>query len=88
MGQFNDRVTKARMRLEAEEWAKGIKSIHLHRLSSMWYDNRPQDTEQGYVTDTQFNDGHIKRELQDGSVVILGKRLTGEELIWEYHRNT
>ena len=28
MGQFNDRVTKARMRLEAEEWAKGIKSIH------------------------------------------------------------
>ena len=88
MGQFDDRVTKARMRLEAEEWAQGVKSIHSHSISSMWNDNRPQDTEAGYVIDTQFNDGHIRRELQDGSVVILGKRLTGEDLVWEYHRNT
>ena len=88
MTQYEDVVERQKILLEAEEWAKGIKSIHLHRISSMWYDNRPQDTEAGYVTDTQFNDGHIKRELQDGSVVILGKRLTGEELVWEYHRNT
>ena len=47
MTQYNETVNNQRLLLEAEEWAKGIKSIHAHSTSSMWYDTRPQDTEEG-----------------------------------------
>ena len=47
MGEFNHRVERQRILLEAEEWAKGVNAIHAHSLSSMWYDTRPQDTEDG-----------------------------------------
>ena len=64
MGQYADRVDRQRRMLEAEEWAEGIKSIHTHSTNSMWYDTRPQDTENGQmVTDTHYNDGIIKRKI-------------------------
>ena len=47
MTQYNDRVQKQRDLLKAEEWAKQVKSIHAHSISSMFYDTRPQDTEDG-----------------------------------------
>ena len=37
MSQYDDRVEKQRLKLEAEEWAKGVKAVHAHSLNSMFY---------------------------------------------------
>ena len=88
MSQYDSRVEKQRLKIEAEEWAKGVKSLHAHSLDSMHYDNRPQDTEDGKnVMDIEFNDGSVKRTLQNGKVVILGKALRGKELLNQFIRN-
>ena len=53
----------------------------------MWYDDRPQDTEDGKsVVDRQFNSGLIERTLEDGSIVHFGEVLKGDELIDAYTR--
>jgi len=43
MTEFSETVEKQRILLEAEEWAKGVKDLHVHGLNSMWYDDRPQE---------------------------------------------
>lgn len=87
MGQFNDRVEKQRLLLEAEDWAKSISGIHAHSMSSMWYDNRPEDTADGKgVVDTSYNNGLIKRELEDGTKVYFGEKLKGDALVDAYVR--
>ena len=90
MSEYRERVEKQAIQLDAEEWAKGIKSIHAHSTSSMWYDTRPQDTEEGKsVVDTQYNSGVIKRDiLSTNEVFIFGKALTGQELVDEYRKHT
>ena len=88
MGQYNDKVERQRLLLEAEEWAQGVASLHAHSLSSMWYDTRPQDTEDGKsVIDKQFYSGLIERTCDDGSIVYFGKELKGDELIDAYTRH-
>ena len=89
MTEFSERVERQRILLEAEEWSKGVKDLHVHGLNSMWYDDRPEDTEDGkMVTDTQFNNGLIERK-QNGKVIhVWGTKLEGEELIREYERKT
>lgn len=88
MSQYSDRVEKQRLLLEAEEWSNGVKSIHAHSMDSLWYDTRPQDTEDGKsVLDIQYNSGLVKREFSDGDYVYLGSELTGTELVNEYIRN-
>ena len=57
MTQYDDRVQYQRDKLEAEDWAKVPRSIHVHSTDSMWYDDRPQDTDKGAVTDTEYNSG-------------------------------
>ena len=87
MGQYDDKVERQRLLLQAEEWAEGIKSLHAHSLSSMWYDNRPEDTADGKgVVDKQFNSGLIERTLDDGTIVYFGEKLKGDELISEFVR--
>jgi len=87
MGQYDDKVERQRLLLLAEGWAKGVKGVHAHSLSSMYYDTRPQDTEDGKgVVDTEYNSGLIKRECDDGSIVYFGKELKGDELIDAYTR--
>lgn len=89
MGQYNDKVERQRKLIAAEEWAEGVSGIHAHSLNSMWYDTRPQDTQDGKcVVDRSFNSGLIERTLDDGSVVYFGKELKGDELIDEWERNT
>lgn len=89
MGEHSDKVARQRVLLQAEEWAKGVSGIHAHSLSSMWYDTRPQDTEDGKsVCDRHFNSGLIERTLDDGSIVYFGKELKGDELIDAFQRNT
>ena len=50
MGQYQDKVERQRLLLEAEEWAKEVRSLHAHSMNSMWYDDRPQDTEDGKLS--------------------------------------
>ena len=89
MTEFNELVAEVKLRIEAEKWAKGVSGLHAHSLNSMWYDNRPQDTENGSVMDVHFNDGTIKRTIQStGETVIMGRQLTGEELLDAYKTNT
>ena len=89
MGQYTDKVEKQRLLLEAEEWAKGVAGIHAHSLSSMWYDTRPQDTQEGKsVIDRSFNNGLIERTLHDGSIVYFGTELKGDDLIDAYTKHT
>jgi len=89
MSQYNDKVEQQRLKIEAEEWAKGVRSMHAHSLSSMWYDNRPQDTADGKgVVDIEFNDGSVKRTLSNEQVVMMGTQLKGEDLIQSYTKNS
>ena len=88
MTQYDERVEMVRKRQAAEEWADGIKCLHSHQLKSMWYDDRPQDTDDGPVMDVQYNDGRIKRTIiNSGKVVMMGKQITGEDLVYEYSRH-
>ena len=85
MTQYNDRVERQRLLIEAEDWAKGVKCLHAHSLSSMWYDNRPQDTENDKsVLDIEYNSELIKRQTHDDYTVYFGKELKGDELIDAY----
>ena len=89
MTQYRQSVEEQRIRHEAEKWANTIESVHAHSLSSLWYDNRPQDTQDGKsVTDVTYNDGHVRRKLSSGEIVILGERLTGKDLIEAYQKKT
>ena len=86
MGQHRDKVEHQALRLDAEEWAKGVKQIHVHRLNSLWYETKESinDMDSGNVTDTIYNDGRIQRS-QNGIVIrTFGDVLTGDELVHEY----
>ena len=86
MTQFNDRVEKQRLQIEAEEWAKGVRSLHAHSLTSLWYDNGRED---GSVLDVQYNDGRVERKIDStGETIILGKQLIGNELVEQYVRES
>lgn len=87
MTQYNDKVERQRLLIAAEEWAKGVEGIHVHSLSSMWYDDRPEDTaDNQYVTDTTFNSGLIVREKNGKVIHTFGEKLDGDALIDDYQR--
>ena len=81
MTEYDLTVERQRLLLEAEAWADAPKALHTHRLSSMWYDDRPQDTEKHSVTDTEYMSGKIERTLHDGTKVVLVEGATGEKLV-------
>jgi hypothetical protein len=89
MTQYDDTVERQRTLLEAEKWSVGVKAIHAHSISSMWYDDRPQDTSEGKcVTDVEFNNGTIERTQQDGTKHTFGIALKGDDLVRAWSRNT
>ena len=94
MGQYDDRVERQRLLLAAEEWAEGCSGLHSHRLKSMWYDDKPEHTDNGqFVMDKHFKGGEIERTIYDADgtkigVHMFGERKTGDALIQEYTRNT
>ena len=81
MTQYKDEVELQKKILAAEEFANDIKGMQVHRISSMWYDNRPQDTEKHSVTDVEYMSGKIERTLHDGTKVVLVEGETGEKLV-------
>ena len=86
MTEYSKLIERKRKQLQAEEWAKGIQHIHVHRLTSMWYETRPEDMKMGNVIDTTYNDGTIERKLKNGGIVFMtDEKLTGDALIdaWE-----
>mgnify|MGYP003114163515 FL=1 len=87
MTEYSDMIEWKRKQLLAEEWAKGVQHIHVHSMKSMWYDNRPQDTDSGNVIDITYNDGTIERELKSGEIVyMVENKLTGKELVYEWEK--
>jgi len=87
MTQYTKDVEEHQQRMDAIEWAKGVQTIHGHSLSSMYYDTRPQDTEDGKsVTDIEYNNGTIKRYQNDKLIYTFGTELKGEELTQQYVR--
>ena len=90
MTEHNEAVARQRLLLEAEEWATGIKDLHVHSLSSMWYDDRPQDTMYGKesVTDIEYNCGIIERHKDGKHIHTFGKALKGDELLDSYIRQS
>lgn len=88
MTQYDDKVEFQRLTLEAEQWAKIPRSIHIHRLTSMWYETEDSkdDLEEGNVTDIQYNSGRIERKRNGKLIRTFGKALKGEELVRAYQR--
>lgn len=85
MTEYNDAVERQKVMLAAEKWAKQVKDVHVHSLSSMWYDDRPQDTANGEsVTDTTYNDGTVVRQKNGKVIATFGKKRTGEDLLYHY----
>jgi hypothetical protein len=90
MSEHDEVVERQRLLLEAEEWAKGVTSLHAHSMTSMYYETEESKTdfEQGSVTDVEYNSGIIVRS-QNGKVIrTFGKRLVGEDLVDLYSRKT
>lgn len=90
MSQYDEVVERQRQMIEAEKWSKGIKAVHAHSFTSMWYENNPDRTGDDLrVLDTEYNDGTVERQyLVSGKTEIIGTKLTGQTLLDEYTRNT
>jgi len=86
MTQYDDTVDRQRRLILAEKWAKGVKTLHAHSLTSLWYDDRGDD---GSVMDTEYNDGLVMREIRKtGEIVYFGKSLEGDELLQHFGQHT
>jgi hypothetical protein len=88
MTQYDETVERQRLLLLAEEWSTGVKAIHAHSLSSMWYDDHPEHTSEGKcVTDIEYNNGVVERLLSDGTKHLFGKALIGDDLIQAFSQH-
>ena len=87
MTQYDNEVQRQIARVAAEEWANGVRSLHIHSLDSMWYADGRSD---GSVQDIEYNDGRVQRTINaTGEVVWLNMEnvVSGEELIRAFTRN-
>lgn len=87
MTEYSDIVEKQKAILAAEEMRNMVESLQVHSLNSMWYDNRPQDTENNkMVTDIMYMDERIERTLSDGTIILMQQGLKGEDFIRKVER--
>ena len=87
MTEYTEEVEKVKIMRQAEEWAKKSSGLHVHSLSSMYYDNRPQDTQGGKsVTDIEYPTGIIKRYQNGKHIHTFGSELKGDALYDLYTR--
>ena len=89
MSQYSKRVERQRQKIAAEDWAGKVKAVHAHSLSSMYYDTRPEDTEDSKsVLDVEYNSGKIERTLNNGEKYIFTDyELKGDELLSAFSQN-
>ena len=88
MSQYDAVVERQRQMMKAEEWSKGVKAVHAHSFTTMWYETNPDRTSDDLrVLDVEYNDGSIEREyLVSGRKEIIGTILTGQDLLDEFGR--
>ena len=88
MSQYDAVVERQRQMMKAEEWSKGVKAVHAHSFTTMWYETNPDRTGDDLrVLDVEYNDGSIEREyLVSGRKEIIGTILTGQDLLDEFRR--
>lgn len=87
MSQYSSIVERTRLMIEAEEWGIQVASMHTHSMDSMYYDDRPEDTNGKTVTDIEYNGGWIDR-YQNGKLIhTFGEKLGREELLDLYSRS-
>ena len=82
MTQYHDRVIKRAKQIAAEEWARGVKSLHAHSLNSMWYEPEPEVVKEVGVLDIEYNDGRITRN----DIELVPSQLKNDMLIDEWER--
>ena len=90
MSEFDEVVQRQRELLEAEEWAKGIYTLQIHRLYSMYYETEESEKflDNGYVTDITYNSGVTIREQNGKEVYKFGEELKGEDLVDSFRSHT
>tara|TARA_B100000073_G_scaffold214947_1_gene178698 strand:+ start:317 stop:601 length:285 start_codon:yes stop_codon:yes gene_type:complete len=86
VSQYSEIVEQQRLLIAAEKWALVVKSLHVHSMNSMWYDDRPQDTDGKSVMDIEYNGGWIERWQDDEHIHTFGRKMSREELIDAYGR--
>ena len=79
MTEYTELVIERAKEIAAEEWTKGVRAIHIHRLNSMWYEPEPDVAKDQSVTDIEYNDGSITRN----GVEILGRQYADLVSEWE-----
>jgi len=86
MGQYDEVVQRQRELLEAEEWAKGVKAVHAHSFTSLWYETNPDRTGDDLrVLDVEYNDSTVHRQyIVSGKTEIIGTPLRGDALRDKY----
>ena len=89
MSQYDQVVERQKRMLAAENWSRGIRGIHAHSLTSLWYENNPDRTgDDLLVCDVEFIDGVIEREyIISGKIELIGDHLIGQALYDEYGRH-
>ena len=89
MSQYDAVVERQRQMMKAEEWSKGVKAVHAHSFTTMWYETNPDRTSDDLrVLDVEYNDGTIEREyMVSGRKEIIGTRLSGQDLLDEFGRH-
>ena len=73
MTEYSDAVEKRKMEIAYEEYVDGVKQIHCFNTNDtrVWYDDREPE---GRVMDIEYNDGRIKRQLEDDTVIWIGQK--------------
>lgn len=73
MTEYSDAVEKRKMEMAYEEYVDGVKQIHCFNTNDtrVWYDDREPE---GRVMDIEYNDGRIRRQLEDDTVVWIGQK--------------
>ena len=90
MSQYDEVVERQRQMIKAEKWSRGVKAVHAHSFTTLWYENNPDRTGDDLrVLDVEYNDGTVERQyIVSGKTEIIGTKLTGQALLDEYTRQT
>lgn len=83
MTQYNEKINKRRLELEADEWGNGVIDITMFdtTICSYWYETRPGD---GRVVDTRYNNGRISRILPSGKTIWIGEPLSKKSMLHRF----